>query len=278
MKSGFALRLPILATVLAVTAADSARAVPLYGVSFTSAQGSVIHQIDPQTALASEPKPTGLDHIVGIAFGAGGTLYGLTNATAPAQANSLVRLNPSTGSSQLVGSTGLGDVAEGDLAFDRTTGSLYGLYSLAGGGRRLFTLNTATGAATLLPVSLSGDPSAMAFDAAGSLYVLDTALARLLSVDKTTGATSASIPLSSPLGSVAGMAIDPLTGMIYVADGDDGGTDHLYSLNSQTGVLIDIGPTGLVNGLAGLTFLPEPASIALMAVAATFFARRRTAV
>ena len=276
MRSRFTSRFIVLVAAFLLMVAGSAWATPLCGVGFTSTQGSVLYQVNPQTGLASDPKPTGLDHLVGIAMGSGNVLYGLANATAPTQPNALVRINPATGASQLVGSTGLSNIVEGDLSYDQTTGTLYGMYQLTGSERKLFTLNTTTGAATTLPTSLSGDPSAMAFDGAGTLYAIDTALNKLLTVNKATGATLTSLSLSRSLGSAAGMAIDPLTGTFYVADGDSSGTDHLYTLNPTTGLLTDIGATGLTNGLAGLTFLPEPASLALMAAAAALLARRRT--
>lgn len=274
MSPRIVLRLIVLVGLLTLSVTGPAWAAPLYGVSFATSQGSVLYQVNPLTGQASDPKPTGLDHVVGIAFGSATTLYGLTNATAPTNPNALVRIDRTTGSSQLVGSTGLSNISEGDMAYDGTTGSLYGLYHLAGGERKLFTLNAATGAASTLPISLSGDPSAMAFTAGGTLYVIDTGLAKLLTVDKTTGATLATLSLSRSLGAVAGMAIDPQTGTFYVADGDSGGTDHLYTLNPATGLLTDIGPTGLPDGLAGLAFLPEPASLALFA-SGLMFTRRR---
>ena len=218
MRTCFNSRLIVLVTAIVLTGAGSAWAAPLCGVSFTAPpQGSVLYRISQQTGLASDPKATGLDHLVGITVSNSNVLYGLTSGSAPAQPNSLVRINPSTGAFQFVGSTGLNNVTEGDLACDRTTGTLYGMYQLNGSARQLFTLNPSTGAATPLPTSLSGDPSAMAFNATGTLYVLDAALAKLLTVNKATGATLTSLSLSRSLGSVGGMAIDPLTGTFYVA-------------------------------------------------------------
>jgi len=266
----------VVAAASGLGGAGAAWATPLYGISFASPQGSVLYQVDPQTGQAGDPKPTGLSHVVGIAFSNDAALYGLTNATAPTNPNSLVRINRETGSSQLVGPTGLSNIIEGDLACDHTTGTLYGMYYLTTGyERKLFTLDAATGAATTLPTSLSGDPSAMAFDAAGALYAIDTSLAKLLTVDKITGATLSRVSLSRSLGAAAGMAVDPLTGTFYVADGDSSGTDHLYTLNPTTGLLTDIGPTGLADGLAGLTFLPEPATLALLGLGAVVLRGRR---
>jgi hypothetical protein len=92
--------------------------------------------------------------------------------------------------------------------------------------------------------------------------------------------------LSTSLGTTAGMAIDPSTGTVFVADGSQGGTNSLYTLNLSTGFLSLIGSTALADGLAGLTFagqavaIPEPSSLlqgitATLAVGLLVDARRR---
>ena len=236
----------------------------LVGVTFSGAN-SVLYSLNPATGAASDPRTTGTNHLVGIAYSSGGTLYGLTNSTASSNPNSLLTVNAQTGATQVVGSTGLSGVVEGDLGFDSTSGTLYGMYELQAGQRKLFTMNTATGAATLLPNSLAGDPSAMAFDVSGTLFVVDTSLQLLSTVNKTTGATLSSIALSTALGAAAGMAFDPTSGLLYVTDGESGGTNRLYTLNTTNGVLTDIGASGVTNGLSGLAFIPEPTTALLLA-------------
>jgi len=73
----------VVVAALTLGTASSAWATLLYGISFASPQGSVLYQVDPQTGQAGDPKPTGLSHVVGIAFSNDLALYGLTNATAP---------------------------------------------------------------------------------------------------------------------------------------------------------------------------------------------------
>ena len=63
---------------------------------------------------------------------------GTFGASASTNPNGLVRIDRATGSSQLVGSTGLNNIVEGDLAYDHTTGTLYGLYQLTSGERNEF--------------------------------------------------------------------------------------------------------------------------------------------
>lgn len=248
--------------------ASQTLATPLYGVSFGTSQDAMLYDVDAMTGVASNPRPVGLGHVVGIAWSPAGTLYGLTNSTAPQHPNSLVSIDPATGAAQVIGSTGLTTIVEGDLARDPTTGQLYGCYNLDAGRRQLFTLNLQTGAATAIPGSLSGDPSALTFGLDGTLYGIDTSLGELLTIDKVTGAVLSYAPLSLALGSTAGMAVDPLSGAFYVADGESGGTDKFYALNPETGVLTAVGLLGISDGLAGLTFVPEPGAV-LMGLAAS---------
>jgi hypothetical protein len=255
----------------------AATATSLFGVDFGTTQQAVLYDVDPATGAATNPRPTGLGHLVGVAYAPDGVLYGLTNSSAPSNPNSLVAIDPSTGASHLVGPTGLPSIVEGDLTRDPTTGLFYGCYNLNTGARQLFTINIQTGAATPLSGSLSGDPSALAFSPDGTLYGIDTSLGQLLTVNKATGAALSSKSLNIALGSTSGMAVDPATGVFYVADGESAGTDKLYTLNPATGVLTAIGPTGLANGLAGLTFVPEPEAAMLLGLAAMFaFVRKRS--
>ena len=94
----------------------------------------------------------------------------------------------------------------------------------------------------------------MAFDAAGTLYVLDNNRLELLTVDKATGSVMTTVAVSGPLGVTTGMDFHPTTGVLYVADGEAGGGDSLYTLDPATGVMSLVGPLGVPDGFAGLTF------------------------
>lgn len=252
---------------LLLAAAPPARA-GLLGNDFDG----ILYDIDPATGAATNPRLTGLPNLAGIEFDAAtNTLYGLTTFNGIGVfENSLFRIDPATGTPTLIGATGL-VILEGGLGIDPTTGTLYGLQ---GGARELFTLNTATGAATVVGSIPSGDTSALAFDAAGNLFVLDTVLDTLLEVNKADGSVIDSTPLSTGLGVVAGFDYDPTTGAFYVADGGSG-TNNLYTLNTTTGVLTLVGPTGVFDGLAGLTFVPGLAAVPRTGVADPGGAGRR---
>jgi DNA-binding beta-propeller fold protein YncE len=117
------------------------------------------------------------------------------------------------------------------------------------------------------------DYSAGAFDLAGNLYVLNTGIAgnsTLSTLDKNTGAVLSTIRTNVDLGTTAGLAFDPDTGVGYVADNL---TNRLYTINTPTGVMTEVGQLG-VNNLAGLAFVPvvtavpEPGSLALLGAGA----------
>lgn len=269
--------MPVLAgmVVLLTWSPPIAQGLPLYGSSFAGVDGAVLYEVNPLTGVAGSPRATCIEFLVGIEFGRGDVLYGLSNLVSQVHPNSLLIIDPATGASELVGATGLSAITEGDLAFDPTTETLYGLYDLPHTGeRKLFTLDVASGRASVLPGTLVGDPSAAAFGLDGTLYALDTGLQQLLTIDKNTGNVVASTPLSRALGSVAGMDVHPVTGAFYVADGGGGGTNQLYLLDVSTGRLDVIGELGVVGGLAGLAFLPEPSTVLLLTLGAAAIRRK----
>ena len=219
-----------------------------------------IYDVDPATGAATNPRATGINYLVDIAPDGAGQLLGLTTFGSDPP-NSLVRIDPATGSWTLIGATGLEDLFEGDLANDPVTGRLFGAqnYDSIGNLYEIFEIDRNTGVATVTGhVVGAGDLSAMAFDASGTLYVIDTDLDALLTVDPETAAVLDSVPLSTFLGTGAGMDFDPFTGILYVADGGSLGTDTLYTLDPATGTLTTRGPLGLTNGFSGLTFPAPP--------------------
>lgn len=251
-------------------------AAPLVGVSFGTATDAVLYDIDTTTGLADAPRSLGRDKVAGIAYSSSSNkLYGLTNLASAPDSNALIEINPASGASTLIGSTNLSDIIEGGLAVDPTSGTLYGSYNKDGVNQQLMTIDPTTGSATLLPTGLPGDPSAMAFSLSGVLYVLDTGLETIVEIDKTDGSTISSTPLSLALGGTAGMAVDPDTGIFYVADGDSFGTDSLYTLEPATGQLTLVGSLGIDTGLAGLTFIPEPSSAICLLFSGIWLIRRR---
>lgn len=218
-----------------------------------------------------------------IALGPDGVFYVLDDHYAGSNSDpvrlkdTLVSINPATGLVTRIGDIGF-YVYEGDLSFQPGTGVLYACQSVNHVGT-LYTINTATGAGTVINSTMSiDDASGMAFAPDGSLYILDTGAggtsnppAELHKLDPTTGGILSTITTNLSLGNTAGMEFDPQTGALYVGDGDLYGTNSLYTLDIQTGVFTLVGPTGIpggtVNmggGLAGLVIVPEPTTIMLL--------------
>jgi hypothetical protein len=77
------------------------------------------------------------------------------------------------------------------------------------------------------------------------------------------------------------MDFDPATGLLYIADGDLGGTNNLNTFDFGVGSLSLVGPTGLdgtptgFGGLSALTFVPSPGTGVLFLVCALAAGRRR---
>lgn len=169
-------------------------------------------------------------------------------------------------------------IGEGDLALAPDGADLYAIGLTQTTAPYLLLRITSSEVQVVGQIGFS-DVSGLAFDAAGTLYALDTGADTLLVLDPDDASTLASTPLSEPLGAVAGMDFDSTSGVLYVADGGTGGQDALFTLDVETGVLTGIGALGLANGLSGLAVVPEPGAFPLGAagiVALVAWGRRRS--
>ena len=238
-------------------------------VLVNSFYNSAIYDLDTTTGSLSDPRPTGIQFLVGIAFAPDGILYGLSATGSNPAANGLYRININTGASERIGPTGLTDIFEGDL-FVSQSGELYGLGNGQGSGPdrpQLFRLSTTTGQATVVgAIKPDGaalrDVSAGTFAADGTLHILDDYNNALLTVNPTTAQIISSRGLP-PLGLIAGMAFDPLDGNLWIADGSNADVGHFQNFNLTTGTMTPIGSTWPV-GIAGMTIVPEPRVMAVV--------------
>lgn len=158
-----------------------------------------------------------------------------------------------------------------DLTIDPTTNSLYGIGSV--GGPSMYSVNTLTGAATLVgPSGMSSTTGGgIASDAAGNIYGTPTGTSRFGKYNKATGAyTDIAVLSGTPFagGAVNSLSFDS-TGVLFGIEGDEQADafTHLITINTGTGVVTDIGSS--VPFLDAIAFrpggaVPEPGTIALL--------------
>jgi DNA-binding beta-propeller fold protein YncE len=244
-------------TLFSLTACAPSSSATLLGIDWLTGN---LSSINTATGAATLIGPTGINSPIGIAFSPGGTLYALTVSGLSLNSN-LYTINPNTGAATLATVVRGLITGEGDIAFS-PTGTLYevgGMTGLLSEG--LFAINTSTGLATTVGTIgfLSADLSAMAFDSSGNLWVFDQGGSQLYRVDPATAAILATVNVNiAGTGGVAGMAFNPADGTLFVGTGL--GTNGLYTLNTTTGNLSPIGPSGInISGLAFTLDAPEPA-------------------
>ena len=144
---------------------------------------AIINPATGQATLIGSPFPFRVG-IMPLAVSPTGTIFAAGTAPGSPLANALLTINAATGQPALVGPFGVTGMM--DFAF-APNGTLYGATQTA-----LYTINTSTGAATLVS-NFSGGSMVMGitFDAAGNLFATDfSAQSSLYSVNPTTGAAT----------------------------------------------------------------------------------------
>jgi hypothetical protein len=214
--------------------------------------------------------------VTGLAYDAGsGKLFGSSgNGFGPAA--KLVTVDPLTALVTEIGSfNGPPDPAHpgksatmGDLSFDPISGGLYGVGTV--GGPQLYTINTTTGAATVVGSTgfTSTTGGGLAFDASGQAYGTPTST-RFGTYDKATGAyTNIGSPAKPVGGGFAAMTFDD-AGKLLGLNLGAGNATHLMRLDPLTGASTDLGVS--INSLDAIAFVPggggavpEPGSMALL--------------
>ncbi|MEX0585800.1 MAG: SdrD B-like domain-containing protein, partial [Pirellulales bacterium] len=241
----------------------SSTALAMHSFQFGQFAFGTLYHVDPTTGVPFHPQFSELDAVAGIAFAPDGDLYGLTTETTIySTPNTLYRIDPRTGTSTAIGPTGH-TIGEGDIDFDPTTGVLYGLYTLDEGQfslPRMFTINLATGAATECGLVLPGtDLSAMAFDAGGNLYAIDSIDDQLLQLSKNSASILTSVALNHDVGTQAGIDFDPVSGTLYLIDGgnfNDDSSSGIYTIDPATGQVTLVGRAGGMGDFVDIEFAP----------------------
>jgi hypothetical protein len=149
-----------------------------FGDDVTTTHSS-LYSVNTTTGLATLIGSTGLAEVTGLTYdSANNTLYAAQDAgVAP-----LVSLNISTGAATAIG-TG---IAADNLAYDSTTGVLYGWLDCLGCSK-LYSINTSTGAGTLLSgTGLDSNDSGIVYDPVTNLLWDLDVRGRLTTIDPTT--------------------------------------------------------------------------------------------
>lgn len=226
----------------------------LYGALGGSSTTSDLYTIDPGTAVATSVGATGFA-LTGLSFRpSDSVLFGATSNNSASNPQSLVTIDHTTGAGTLVGAfsiSGGGTLA--DICF-RQDGVLYGYGSVT---RKLYTVNTSTGAAT--QVSATAIPPAalgfaLGFDTSDVLYVFPKGDAGIFYiVDPATAGLTAQPTLSgsplSPLGQISAGKFDAAD--VFWATITASGVTWLATIDVGTATITGVGTTtALMDALA----------------------------
>ncbi len=265
----------VLTAVLAASLSGvsaAAGASTLFGTTYTGST-SDLYTIDQTTGAATLVGATG--HNIGDLTNVGGGLVGIDLTS-----NALVSLNSATGAATgtvaITGTRG----AITSVAWDNVTHVLYGDTTNAfSGSDLLYTIDTTTGAATLVGALGATDLFGLGFGGDGALFASDTG-GSVYGVNTTTGA--ASVIGASGFFNLYDVAARPEDHVLFASSSGSG----LITIDKVSGAGALVGPFGGNPNIAGLAFaggsVPEPAAWTLMiagfaAAGAMLRTRRRTA-
>jgi hypothetical protein len=169
----------------------------------------------------------------------------LINQTAPA---SLERINLDNNSVQSIGPIGVA-YAFGDLAWNSKTQTLFMIDGRA--TKALYTLDTATGTATLVGVHNITDMFGLGFDPSSGKLLGSNQAGTLFSMDTQTGAATS---IGGTQG-LEGLAFDTKRNIMVGVNGPSGPPASLFNVNEGTGAATSLGTAGSVSD-SGLTYDP----------------------
>lgn len=239
--------------------------------------GAVIQDVGPLNDVAGLNYP-----ITGLAFNPfTGTLFGSSGNSQSATQARLVTIDAATAQVTVVGSFNAGPVngsgapaTMADIAFD-PAGNLYGVGSI--GGPNVYSINTATGQATVVGPSgfSSTSGGGLAISPAGTFFGSPNA-SNFGTYNSGTGAfTNIANPVEPAGGAWGALAFDG--NVLYGLNLGSGSPPptHLVIYNTATGGITDLGAS--VNSLDAIAFrpVPEPATALLFVMGALSLGFRR---
>ena len=270
--------------LLALSAFDPASqaAETLYVATGSKGAAGVLYTVNPNTAAFTQVAPILVGGspigMTGLAFNPlNGVLYGVTGLESPNFVRNLVTINPATGAATVVGVILDPDFGSSlgltDLSF-RSDGTLFGISP-----SEMYTINLSNAALTTIgPTGENVPGGGLAFSPSGALFSAGKATGTLDTLNTSTGArtvgpTLTNSPHAGDLGAMTALAFNS-AGTLFGSDSDraqNGATTvavDLVTINTATGVVTNVGV--LPNDIDAIAFspVPEPSSLALVAIGA----------
>jgi hypothetical protein len=252
----------------------NANAELVYGVNDDLGMLITFNSQAPQTILTAHAI-SGLqngEQIRGIDF-IGGTMYGLGSLS------HLYTINPTTAAVTQVGAGQFSPQLNGSYFGFNSAGSYFYISSDLGQNMILTTLPVgASGPSYTAGSNIDG----MAFDhVTGRFYGISAVSHNLLNLNPTNGVVTTIGATGVNFASRCALDISPISDIAYFS-GSVGGQAEFFTVNKTTGALTLVGTVGspgqLVTGLDAMVVVPEPNSLALLAVGGVlvgWFMRRR---
>jgi hypothetical protein len=240
-----------------------ARAFDLMSVSYLNGP---VARINPLTGSGVPIGVPGFATLNSLAANGAGTFYS-------ASGSSLVTINPITGAGTQVATLNFGANAPDvrGLAIS-PAGVLYAANDGGLGSDLLYTVDTATGQATLVGSTGVAGIQALEFSGTGVLYGWEVGTfgpgMGLVTINPLTGAvTDVNPAIGGNSAQIQGLAFGP-NGLLY------GARDALYTIDLATGAIILVGSGGY-SDVRGLAVVPEPSTAVLLVLGASMRLLRR---
>lgn len=250
-----------LAAVLSFAGVPATQAQPvLYGSTSGNFPGGglvgTVNQTTAQFTLLGDPTADG--PLPAIAINSAGQMFGSNNIGA-GNTGVLIRIDLATGLLQgtvgpIVDTADAAGIRVSDMGFQPGTDILFGYAANGAKEGSLYTINTTTGAATL--VGATGlERGGMAFAPDGTLYVATVGVDHVPVIARINPANGSVIgtPANLDQNGIEGLAVRPSDGVVFGTAAD---SDQLYTINPVTGIMTFIGDDGAPNSVAGLAFVP----------------------
>jgi len=243
------------------TLMDAAAQPTLFGIAKTGGGPAEFWMIDPTTGAGIDIGPVGFDGCSGMdQHPQTLTVYATCQRTSDG-AQVLITIDPTSGAGTEVGPTGSTD-KNPDLSFRNSDNTLYAfVFDFGPTPQSLGTIDINSGLQTTLGVTGDiGGGNSIAFSPGDTLFHSRTfnSIPTLNTLDQNNGAFTfvtnlASGPSGVPI--TGAMDFQPGTGILFGTSGRSGTSEVLFTIDTNTGIITEIGPT--VINIDAIAFIDE---------------------